>query len=179
MATDKDDPKDTGTKDGEGTKEDAKDHAAEAEKWKALARKHEQRAKDSHEELEKLKAEGDTSKTELEKINERLAAAEKRAEAAEIEGRRFQVAAAKKLTPAQAKRLQGTTLEELEADADDLIEAFTPPDTGDSKDGDDTEPKTTGGGKPKERLRPGADTSAEPEGEDDPRKLADAIASRL
>lgn len=37
---------------------------------------------------------------------------------------RLEVAAAKGLTPAQAKRLVGTTKEELEADADEILEAF-------------------------------------------------------
>lgn len=37
---------------------------------------------------------------------------------------RLEVAAAKGLTPAQAKRLQGSTREELETDADDLLETF-------------------------------------------------------
>lgn len=37
---------------------------------------------------------------------------------------RLEVAAAKGLKPAQAKRVQGSTREELEADADDLLETF-------------------------------------------------------
>jgi hypothetical protein len=43
---------------------------------------------------------------------------------AELRAARLEVAAAKGLTPAQAARLQGTTREELDADADQLKELF-------------------------------------------------------
>jgi hypothetical protein len=66
------------------------------------------------------------SKSEQERLTERLAAAEARA--AEIEGRalRLEVAAENGLTPAQAKRLVGSTREELEADAKELLATFQP-----------------------------------------------------
>lgn len=75
------------------------------------------------------------SKTEQERLTERLAAAEARA--AEIESRalRLEVAAENNLTPAQAKRLVGNSREELEADAKELLATFTP-----SKSDDDTDP---------------------------------------
>ena len=64
--------------------------------------------------------------------SEKFAAAMKRAEEAELRAMRLEVAADKGLTPAQAKRLVGATKEELEADADEILEAFptkasTPP----------------------------------------------------
>lgn len=62
----------------------------------------------------------DADKSEAEK----RAAAEERAAAAELRATRLEVAAAKGLTPAQAKRLQGTTREELEADADQILIDF-------------------------------------------------------
>lgn len=66
------------------------------------------------------------SKTEQERLTEKLVAAEARA--AEIEGRalRLEVASENGLTPAQAKRLVGSTREELEADAKELLATFTP-----------------------------------------------------
>lgn len=64
------------------------------------------------------KAEAD--KTEAEK----RAAAEQRAAEAELRATRLEVAHAKGLTPAQAKRLVGTTKEELEADADEILRDF-------------------------------------------------------
>lgn len=73
------------------------------------------------------------SKTEQERLTERLAAAEARA--VEVEGRalRLEVASENGLTPAQAKRLVGSTRDELEADAKELLATFTP-----SKSDDDS-----------------------------------------
>ena len=74
----------------------------------------------------KLQEFEDRDKSEAQKLAERADAAEKRA--AEIEGRalRLEVAAEKGLTPAQAKRLTGSTREELEADAEELKSMFAP-----------------------------------------------------
>ena len=74
----------------------------------------------------RLKEFEDRDKSEAQKLAERADAAEKRA--AEIEGRalRLEVAAEKGLTPAQAKRLTGSTREELEADAEELKSMFAP-----------------------------------------------------
>lgn len=55
---------------------------------------------------------------------EREAAAEQRAAKAEAEALKLSVAFEKGLTPAQAKRLVGGTRDELEADADDILENF-------------------------------------------------------
>ncbi|MEU8371209.1 hypothetical protein [Micromonospora tulbaghiae] len=72
----------------------------------------------------RLKDYEDRDKSEAEKTAERLADAEKRASAAEQRALRLEVAAAKGLTPGQAKRLVGATREELEADADDILATF-------------------------------------------------------
>lgn len=66
------------------------------------------------------------SKTEQERLTERLAAAEARAVEVEARALRLEVAAENNLTPAQAKRLVGSTREELEADAKELLATFTP-----------------------------------------------------
>ncbi|WP_199553251.1 hypothetical protein, partial [Streptomyces sp. N35] len=101
----------------------------------------------------------DEQKSEAEKLAEKITAAEQRAQAAEEQMLRLQVAATKGLTPAQARRLVGTSREELEADADELLASFTssaPP----------TRPRT-----PVEQLRPGAlPSGAEP-------SLGDQIAA--
>lgn len=70
----------------------------------------------------------DADKTEAEKRT----AAEARAEAAEQRALRVEVAHAKGLTPNQAKRLVGSTRDELEKDADEILADFptgpkTPP----------------------------------------------------
>lgn len=82
------------------------------------------RAKELEKELAKFrKAEQD--KADLDKTEgEKRVAAEERATKAELNVARLEVAAEKGLTPAQAKRLQGSTREELAADADQILIDF-------------------------------------------------------
>lgn len=72
----------------------------------------------------KLKEFEDRDKTETQKLAERADAAEKRALDLESRALRLEVASEKGLTSAQAKRLVGSTRDELEADADELLETF-------------------------------------------------------
>lgn len=106
-------------------------------------------------ELEPLAAKAkqleDSKKTETEKLGEKLTAAEKRAVEAEQKALRLEVASAKGLTQAQAKRLVGATKEELEADADELLSSFGAVDAGGGKGGGAGKGRT-----PVEKLRPGA-----------------------
>ena len=129
--------------------------------WKAEARKWESRAKASHAEAKanadaakRLKEMEDAEKSEIDRAKEATAAAEKRAAEAEAKALRAEIAAEKGLTLSQAKRLIGSTREELEADADELLQAFKAPESEDKRD-----PSR----KPKERLRPGASADSEPE----------------
>lgn len=69
-------------------------------------------------------------KTEAQKAVERAEAAEKRAAETESRALRLEIAAEKGLTPAQAKRLVGSTREELEADASELLDTFKPASAG-------------------------------------------------
>ncbi len=62
----------------------------------------------------------DADKSEAEK----RAAAEQRAVDAELRATRLEVAHEKGLTPAQAKRLVGTTRDEIAADADEILRDF-------------------------------------------------------
>jgi hypothetical protein len=87
------------------------------------------------EQLQKLKAEraADAEKASkwdaaeaaqlsaIEKAEKRAEAAEKELNSTRLEALRASVALAKGLTPTQAKRLIGSTSEELEADADELL----------------------------------------------------------
>lgn len=97
---------------------------------KALAAER-KRASDAEKELARYrKAEqekADAEKSELQKAAEAREAAEKRAADAETRALRLEVAQEKGLTAAQAKRLQGSTREELETDADELLAAFPAP----------------------------------------------------
>src|SRR5699024_5928901 len=99
--------------------------------------------------------------SESERTSEKLSAAEKRAEEAESRLLRLEVAQEKGLTAAQAKRLVGGTREELESDADELLDTFKVGSSG----------RTTRTHRPKEALKTGRSPDEEPE-ETDPRKLA-------
>jgi hypothetical protein len=94
---------------------------------KALAAER-KRASDLEKELARYrKAEqdrADADKTELQKAADRAERAEKAAAEAAAKALRLEVAAEKGLNAKQAARLQGATREELEADADELLESF-------------------------------------------------------
>lgn len=86
------------------------------------SREWEKRAKAAEPAAKKLSEIEEANKSELEKAQAALAAAEKRAQETELASLRASVALEKGLTPTQAKRLIGSTREELEADADELLE---------------------------------------------------------
>lgn len=117
----------------------------------------------------KLKEFEDRDKSESDKLADRIAAAEKRAGEAEARALRLEVAAAKGLTPTQAKRLVGATQEELEADADELLLSFpaatpaTPP------------PPPPPGGKAREELKPAGSNPDAPVDETDVKKLGERM----
>lgn len=127
-------------------------------------------------ELEPLAAKAkeleDANKTELEKLTERAAAAEHRAQEATLAALRLEVAldkAPEGMSLAQvrklAKRLSGSTREELEADAEELFADFAPA-------GRAAPPAK----RPREALRGGADPEQEPD--PDPADLATAVLKR-
>lgn len=107
----------------------------------------------------KLKEYEDRDKSETEKLTERLSAAEKRA----LEAERLEIALERGLTRSQAKRLVGSTREELEADADELLA-----DLGAASQ--DREPPPS---KPREQLRGGGDPTEDVE--PDIRSVVDSI----
>jgi hypothetical protein len=157
-----------GDGDDEGADGGEPDWKEEATKWKGLARKHEGRHLDAlglkpgeldqlRSAAQRLKDAEDADKTEGQKAKDRADAAEARATKAEGQLLRLEIAAEKGLTPAQAKRLVGSTREELEADADELLEAF----------GGKKEPLK----RPGSPARSGSIPNAESE-ENDPEKLA-------
>lgn len=95
------------------------DPKAEAEKWKALARKHEATAKANADKAKRFEEFEESQKTEMQKATERAEAAERKAAEVEARANRAEVAAAKGVP---ADLLSGTTVEELEASADKLLE---------------------------------------------------------
>lgn len=74
----------------------------------------------------KLKEFEDRDKSDLEKLAEERNAEKARADQLELRATKLEIAAEKGLTPAQAKRLVGETREELEADAQELLDTFKP-----------------------------------------------------
>ena len=158
----------------EETESTGTDWEAEAKKWKRFSRQHETAANEMKAELEKLKgdagsadqSEMDKLRSSLEKLSSDLADERRKTMVAEI-------AAERGLSPAQAKRLSGKTREEIESDADDMVEAFgiKPKGKGAKDEADDSGSETDGkastngndaGGrsKPKEKLRGGASTES-------------------
>lgn len=163
---------DDGAPADDGADKSTKDDVFDAERAKRELNKKNNEAANLRKrlkELEPLAAKAkeleDASKTESERLSERATSAEAKASKAEAEAMRLRVALSKGLTLSQVKRLQGTTEEELEADADEYLEEL-----GAKKE--DPPPRVPG--KPRESLRGGGKPDDEPE-ETDPRKLAAAI----
>lgn len=159
---------------------EAKLKAAEedAEKWKGLSRKHEDRAKENADAADKLKKLEESSLSDQQRREaadkaaaDKLADFEKQLADERSARMRAEVAAAKGLTPAQAKRLAGTTREELEADADDLLENFKSTDKGDESARDKPRPGT----RPKTDVSGGGDPTVETAVETNPAELAKAV----
>ena len=118
------DEQETDEAETEGLDDSAKAKIQKVNKEAQALRK---RAKAAEDRLAEIDA---ANKTDAEKAADRLADAEKKATEAQARADRLEVAAAKGLTPSQAKRLQGSTVEELEADADELLADFKPADDG-------------------------------------------------
>lgn len=156
--------------------------AERAEYWKKRSRDWEKKSRENwrtvltlrtriKNELEpaakKLKEIEDKAKTDGQKAEDARKEAEGKVAATTGELLKLRVAMRKGLTEAQTKRLVGTTEEELEADADDLLETF-----GETKSSGSTVERL-----PKEKLKPGArNTNQEPK--IDPKKIVDEVMAR-
>lgn len=124
-----DPPSDPGQPAAEPPKDDLGDAGKKALTEERKARKTAEAELAKYRKAEQDRADADKSEAE------RRAAAEQRATDADLRAMRIEVAFEKGLTPAQAKRLNGATREELEADADEVKRDFpttpvvTPPPT--------------------------------------------------
>lgn len=184
MADDPNDPKDPKGDDTGGgiSKEEAATIRAALKTANDEAKAQRLRAKGLE---EQIAAASNKDKSEAEKLEQRLVAAERKAHEADDRAMRAEVARDKGLTSGQANRLKGATIEEMSADADDLLEAFKPAAKADVKDGDDPKagegkdpaPKAPPTKRPTTNLAGGGDPTADPE-ETDPRKLAALIPRR-
>lgn len=148
------------------TKPDAKpDPDAGAKKALDEERKARREAEKLAKDLEaRLKELEDKDKSEVEKLRDEVTELTKKLGESDAKTLRSEVAIAKGLTAAQAKRLVGTTREELETDADEILEAFP---TGGGT------PKPPPSRKPAPNLRGGTEPdSNDQDVETDPAKLA-------
>lgn len=132
----------------------------------------EKRAKEAEARITELES---TGKSDSHKIADQLAAVQKDLDDERRERRVLEVATAKGLTPAHVKRLSGTTKEELDASADELLADFpvtkgTEGEGGEEKGGGTPPPSR----KPAADLKGGGDPTIEV-GETDPAKLAASV----
>jgi 5-methylcytosine-specific restriction protein A len=164
---DKPNPDDDGAKPKPDDLGDAGKKALEAER--RARRDAEAKAKD----LEgRLKAIEDKDKSEVERLTEENAKLTQDLNAATAERARIKVALDKGLTATQAKRLVGTTEEELAADADELLADLG---AGAKPDDDDKPNASPPGGKPREQLKPGNGDPDQPVEETDVKKLGERM----
>lgn len=119
---------DTATAETDQQADKAVDWQAEAEKWKALARKHEQREKENAEKAKEYDTFKASQMSELEKAQAEAADLKARLEemtasqrAAELSAIKARVGLEKKLPPALIDRLQGEDEKSIAADADNLL----------------------------------------------------------
>lgn len=142
---------------------------AKIAKANAEARNLRERLKAAEEKAKRFDEIEDAERSEVERLTKQLAEMQEKAQEADLRAMRAEVAQEKGLTAAQAKRLVGGSLEELAADADELLETFMP------QEGTGGTPPS---GKPVEALRSGGDPTEEPI-ELDPARLAESVPRRF
>lgn len=137
------------------------------------------KAKAAEQELASLKQSVADGKTDAERVAGQLQELKARADAADMRAMRAEVAAEMGLTSAQAKRLQGDTVEALKADAEELLAAFKPAEGAEGGDAGGAAsgggPARAGAGRPREALRPGATPPSDQGEQYDSAKLLAAV----
>lgn len=119
----------------------------------------------------------EAGKGETQKLTEQLA--KMQADLDDERRRRhiIEVGAEKGLTPAHVKRLTGTSREELEASADELLVDFPLPAKGENDKGSEVPPPPPGG-RPREQLKPGNGDPDVPVEETDVKALGERMFRR-
>lgn len=170
-------PEDDGTEDTEQVFNRPEDEAGK----KALATERKAR-RDAEQQLKELQSRlqqiEDKDKSEVERLTEQVATLTKERDGAVQRADRLEVAVLKSLDEDQsrritsaAKRLTGSTREELEADAEEFLTAFAP-----SAHAED-EGRPSPSSKPREQLKPGNGDPDLPVEETDIRKLGERMFS--
>lgn len=145
-----------------------------------------------YDDLKKAAEDAGKSKTQLDRMSEQLAALTTRAEKAERDNARMSVAEELGLTPKEARRLRGSTPDEMRADGEEMIEDLgidvearrkgktveksSDKPTDDDKGATDDAPRPRG--RPREELRSGAPVNPGASEETDPMKLVAGIPRR-
>ena len=132
-----------------GTEATTPDYEAEIAKWKSMSRKHETQAKANAAAAKRLAELEDENKSEIQKVADKVTAAEKRAADAEAKATRYEVAANLGVQAKHMKYLAGTTRDEIEESAKGILEDF--PEAYGKSGTDSTKPT-----RPREALRSGA-----------------------
>lgn len=134
---------------------------------KSALAKERKRAAEAEAKVKNLEASINDGKSDSERVAATLQELRDRADAADRRAMIAEVAVTKGLTTAQARRLQGNTIEEMEADADELLAAFKPGDgtAGDAAGGTDAanggqQQRPASAARPRENLRAGTATSS-------------------
>lgn len=138
----------------------------DVEKMKAALQKANREAAAARARLKEIE---DATKSDSEKLADRASTAEARASAAELQVLKLSVGAEKGLSMKQAGRLVGSTREELEADADEMLVDFPPAAPGAPR------PAPAPGGKPREQLKPGGGDPDLPPEETDLAKIGERM----
>lgn len=155
----------------------AVDWKAEAEKWQALARKHEDRAKSNHDKVQELETAQASTKSDMDKVLEKLAAMEETATKAQRDALIATVSKKTGLSEAKVARLNGSTADELIADAGEMFD-WKPKAEGEGGEGAQQTPPANQPptGRPPEKLTPDPGGSGGPPVEEtNPLKLAEKI----
>lgn len=153
-------------------------------KERAAARAAKREADELRQRLDQLE---DKDKSDVERLQGEVERLKGERDAANSRADRLDIAMQKGLTPAQARRLVGSTREELEADADEILEAF-PARRRDADDTDDSNSSAADKGKsdrdgsappskrPTETLTGGREPNDTPSSDEmDPAKLAEFV----
>lgn len=178
---DKKDPDDS-AKDDDGKKDDDLGDSGKSalDKERKARRDAERRAREAEAKVKEQEDADKSAADQLAEVKADLVKERKR-------GDRLQVAIDKGLTTKQAKRLVGDTIEDLEADADEILETFGggKPSSSESDDDDENDDDDRGKGdgakrppsrKPTADLKGGSDPNTQRrDDENDPAKLAESV----
>jgi hypothetical protein len=146
------------------------------DEWKGKSRKWEGRAKENQTAADELKKIRDEKLSDTEKAQKAQKELETGKLTAEQESMRLRVALRKGLNETQAKRLVGTTEEELESDAEELVKTFRPS----TESEEEEEGNGDGGAKrsPRETIRVRSGSGKTKETPFDAKKVVDSVYDR-